>query len=173
MTKFDRLIAELCPDGVEIVCLGEILQPKGYIRGPFGSALKKEFFLFDGVPVYEQQHAIYNSRKFRYFIDNERAEVLKRFFVKPDDLIISCSGTIGKISIIQPNDSIGVINQALLILRLDLTKVSIEYIKYYLECYPKLIVSSTGGAITNIEKREVIERIAIPLPPLTIQTENI
>ena len=156
-------------DEVEWKSLKELLQPKGYIRGPFGSALKKDFFVNEGVPIYEQQHAIYNKRDFRYYIDNNRAEKLKRFMVKPYDLIISCSGTIGKISIITPQDRKGVINQALLILRLDLTKVKITYIKYYLECFTNLIVTSSGGAITNIEKREIIEKIKIPVPPLEEQ----
>lgn len=156
---------------VEWKSLGDVLLPKGYIRGPFGSALKKEFFVTEGVPVYEQQHAIYDKRDFRYFIDNDRAENLKRFTVKPNDLIISCSGTIGKISIITEHDKIGVINQALLILRLDLSKVSVKYIKYYFDCFTKLLVTSSGGAITNIEKRDVIEKIPIPIPPLAIQAE--
>lgn len=156
-------------DDVEWKSLKELLQPKGYIRGPFGSALKKEFFVNEGVPIYEQQHAIYNKRDFRYYIDNNRAEKLKRFMVKPYDLIISCSGTIGKISIITPQDREGIINQALLILRLDLTKVKIRYIKYYLECFTNLIVTSSGGAVTNIEKREIIEKVKIPIPLLKEQ----
>ena len=156
-------------DDVEWKSLKELLKPKGYIRGPFGSALKKEFFVNEGVPIYEQQHAIYNKRDFRYYIDNNRAEKLKRFMVKPYDLIISCSGTIGKISIITPQEREGIINQALLILRLDLTKVKIRYIKYYLECFTNLIVTSSGGAVTNIEKREIIEKIKIPIPLLKEQ----
>ena len=156
-------------DDVEWDILGKLLQPKGYIRGPFGSALKKEFFVKEGVPVYEQQHAIYNKRDFRYFIDSDRAEKLKRFMVQPNDIIISCSGTIGKISIINCKDKIGIINQALLILRFDLSKVKVEYIKYYLECFTNLIVCSTGGAITNIEKREIIEKIKIPVPSIEEQ----
>lgn len=189
LDKFTQLTAELTAEltarkqqyeyyrkqlftfGDEVVwtSLKDLLQPKGYIRGPFGSVLKKDFFVSEGVPIYEQQHAIYNKRDFRYYIDNNRAEKLKRFMVKPYDLIISCSGTIGKISIITPQDREGIINQALLILRLDLTKVKIRYIKYYLECFTNLIVTSSGGAITNIERREIIEKIKIPVPPLEEQ----
>ncbi len=171
MNKIEKLIQELCPNGVEWKSLGEVLPPKGYIRGPFGSALKKAFFVTNGIPVYEQRHAIYDKRNFRYFIDNDRAETLSRFKVRPNDLIISCSGTIGKISIISQHDKIGVINQALLILRLDLLQVNIKYIKFYFECNIHLLLSNTGGAITNIEKRSVIEKIQIPIPPLKIQKE--
>ena len=47
---------------VEWLPLEKILAPKGYIRGPFGSSLKKAFFVAEGVPVYVQQHAIYDNR---------------------------------------------------------------------------------------------------------------
>ena len=156
-------------DKIEWKPLGDLLKPKGYVRGPFGSALKKAFFVDEGVPVYEQQHAIYNKREFRYFIDNNRAESLKRFAVQPNDIIISCSGTIGKTSIIKKEDQVGIINQALLILRFDLSQVNIKYIKHYLECFTNLIVSNSGGAITNIEKKSVIEKIKIATPSLTEQ----
>ena len=39
------------------VQLKDVLQPQGYIRGPFGSALKRGDMLENGIPVYEQQHA--------------------------------------------------------------------------------------------------------------------
>ena len=75
-----------------------------YIRGPFGSALKRGEMKTKGIPVYEQQNAIYNHREFRFFIDKEKFNELKRFQVKTGDLIISCSGTLGKVSLINEED---------------------------------------------------------------------
>lgn len=92
--------------------LSEVLVDKGYIRGPFGSALKRGDMKEDGIPVYEQQHAIYNSREFRYYIDEQKFNEMKRFQVRKDDLIISCSGTVGKVSIIKDDDPNGIISQA-------------------------------------------------------------
>src|ERR1039458_2385964 len=97
--------------------LGEVLGERGYIRGPFGSALVRNELQKHGIPVYEQQHAITSTREFRFFINEEKLEEMSRFQVKPNDLIISCSGTVGRISIIQPHDLMVVISQALLILR--------------------------------------------------------
>ena len=51
------------------VKLKDILSLKGYIRGPFGSALKRGEMQSSGIPVYEQEHAINGIRHFRYFID--------------------------------------------------------------------------------------------------------
>ena len=105
------------------VILADLLQDKGYIRGPFGSALKRPEMQTEGIPVYEQQHAIYNSREFRFFISEEKFEELKRFQVEANDLVISCSGTVGRVTIIKEEDPKGIISQALLILRVDSKKV--------------------------------------------------
>ena len=79
-----------------------------------------------GIAVYEQQHAITNSRTFRFFINNEKFETMKRFQVKDNDLIISCSGTVGCVSIIGPDDPKGIISQALLILRANTDIASLQ-----------------------------------------------
>lgn len=85
------------------------------VRGPFGSALKKEIFVKEGYAVYEQSHAIYSDfSSFRYYIKEDKFSELKRFCVKSGDLIMSCSGTMGKFAIIPQDYKEGVINQALL-----------------------------------------------------------
>lgn len=150
----------------------EILLSKGYIRGPFGSALVKSDMVQEGVPIYEQQHAIYNHRNFRYYITKEKAEKLKRFSVKFNDLIISCSGTVGKVSIIGLKDPIGIINQALLILRINEGLILSQYLKYYLESKRGKVSITTNtnkSAQINISSRESIERIKIPVPSLEKQ----
>ena len=68
-------------------------------RGPFGGALKKDIFVDEGYVVYEQQHAIYKRfNDVRYYIDEIKYKELVAFKVEEGDLIISCSGTIGKIA---------------------------------------------------------------------------
>lgn len=152
--------------------IGELLEDKGYIRGPFGSALVKADMVEDGVPVYEQQHAIYNSRNFRYYITEEKAKKLDRFSVKKDDLIISCSGTVGKVSIINEYDPCGVINQALLILRLNKNIIIPKYMKYYFDSssgYNSITANTNKSAQVNIASREAIEKINIPVPTIEEQ----
>ena len=156
----------------QTVLLGDLMAEKGYIRGPFGSALRRPEMKSEGIPVYEQQNAIYNHRDFRFFIDDQKHEELKRFTVKPGDLLISCSGTLGKITIIRPGDPIGVISQALLILRVDSDKVLPEYLYYFLTSargQRSLLGASHGSVQTNIAKRAVVEAIKIELPSLPEQ----
>lgn len=164
---YSEVIGKRIPKSWSVLTIKEILKDKGYIRGPFGSALKKEDMLLEGVPVYEQQHVIGNHRKFRYFINNEKFESMKRFCVNQGDILVSCSGTLGKISLIDKEDPKGIINQALLILRADNNKVSSIYLKYFLnskEGQNKLIENASGSAQVNIAKREEIETIPVLIP---------
>src|SRR3990172_7507838 len=159
-------------EGWETHKLGYLLGEKGYVRGPFGSSLKRGEMKPNGIPVYEQQHAIYNNRDFRYYIDDEKFFELRRFQVKTNDLIVSCSGTIGKISIISEEDPKGIISQALLILRPDNTKVLPDYLKYYFttrEGYNNLVSTSHGSVQINIASRDVVENITIKVPDIPTQ----
>ena len=152
----------------------DILQEKGYIRGPFGSALRKSDMVKNGVPIYEQQHAIYNHRNFRYFISNEKANNLSRFMVKEGDIILSCSGTVGRTSIIKSADEKGVINQALLILRIDSNKINVRFLEHFLNSSygkKKILSNTNGSAQVNICKREEFEKIKIPLPQIDEQNK--
>ena len=168
----DGIDKENLPEGWRRGRLGEILEK--FIRGPFGSALKKEDMQPQGIPVYEQQHVIDEHRVFRYYISEAKYESLKRFTIKKNDLVISCSGTIGRIIQISNNDPSGVINQALLILRVDEQKYSPTLLRYFLlskEGHKMLLEDAHGSAQVNIAKRETIEDIPIIIPKRDIIDE--
>ena len=152
--------------------LGDVLVDNGYIRGPFGSALKRGDMKSEGIPVYEQQHAIYQIRDFRFFIDEKKFQEMKRFQVNENDLVISCSGTVGKITIISKNDPKGIISQALLILRVNPNIILPKYLQYFFistKGYNSIISRSSGSVQVNIAKRNIIESIPLFLPPLATQ----
>ena len=152
--------------------LGDILCEKGYIRGPFGSALKRGDLLNEGIPVYEQQHAIYNKRDFRFYINSEKYSEMKRFTVCPNDIIVSCSGTVGEVSLIKEHDPIGIISQALLILRVDSNIIMPEFLMYFFKTakgHNSITARSSGSVQVNIARREVIEGISLLLPDIRTQ----
>jgi type I restriction enzyme S subunit len=143
-----------------------------FVRGPFGGALKKEIFVKEGFAVYEQSHAIYNQFKdFRYHINEDKFNELKRFAVKLNDIIMSCSGTMGKFSIIPEGFKNGVINQALL--KLTVKKgLDLNFIKTSLELpinQKKLLSQSAGGAIKNVVGVGELKKIKISIPSLLEQ----
>jgi type I restriction enzyme M protein len=115
----------------EMVELGEVCD---FIRGPFGGSLKKEIFVETGYAVYEQSHAIYNQfENFRYFVDESKFNEMKRFEVCTNDLIMSCSGTMGKVSIVPENAPKGIINQALLKLSTHSKKLLTVFLKLWMD----------------------------------------
>ncbi|MBK9247180.1 MAG: restriction endonuclease subunit S [Ignavibacteria bacterium] len=142
------------------------------VRGPFGGALKKEIFVKDGYAVYEQSHAIYSDfSSFRYFIDEEKFKELKRFSVKVGDLIMSCSGTMGKFAVIPESYKVGVINQALLKLTIKMGYDK-QFVKMTLEAennQNKLLSQSAGGAIKNVVEVSQIKEIKLSIPDLNEQ----
>lgn len=139
-----------------------------FVRGPFGGSLKKSMFKEEGYVVYEQKHAIHNHfNQLRYFIDEEKFNEMKRFEVKPGDIIMSCSGvTLGRVAIIPDNIPRGIINQALL--KLTPNKgVSVEFIKYWLRSniFQTIIFEHAGGAaIPNVPSAKILKEIFIPFP---------
>jgi type I restriction enzyme S subunit len=142
-------------------------------RGPFGGSLKKEIFVSEGFKVYEQQNAIYDDCvRGNYYITSNKFEEMKDFSVKSGDIIISCSGTIGKISILPKNCPKGIINQALLKISLDNKKVLHLFFKFFFESpiiQDKLFGFSHGSGIKNFPPMSNIRNLEIPLPPLPLQ----
>jgi len=153
--------------------LSELLAEKGYIRGPFGSSLLRKEMLDSGeFAVYEQSNAIKNSREFRFFIDRNKFDELKRFAVRENDLIISCSGTVGRISKIERNSYPGIISQALLILRSNEEIILPDFLKYFLQTKKgqyELLNASHGSVQVNIAPRKIVEKIPIPCPDIKTQ----
>lgn len=143
-----------------------------FVRGPFGGALKKDIFVKDGYAVYEQSHAIYqNFDSFRYFIAEEKYNELKRFSVRPNDIKMSCSGTMGKFAVIPKEPKKGVINQALLKLTVN-NGYNLDFVKFTLELpinQEKLLSQSAGGAIKNVVGVGEMKEIEMSIPSFNEQ----
>ena len=169
----EEIDLENLPEGWKAGTLSDVLNSKGYIRGPFGSALKVSDMQACGIPVYEQQHAIDNHRNFRYFISEEKQKLLKRFVVQENDFVVSCSGTLGRITEIEKEDPKGIINQALLILRVNKSILHPKIFKYFItspEGNSLLIQDASGSAQVNIAKREQIVIIPLIIPDYDTQS---
>jgi type I restriction enzyme S subunit len=147
-----------------------------FTRGPFGGSLKKNVFKSDGYAVYEQRHAIHKDySEIRYFINEEKFKEMARFELHPGELIMSCSGvTLGRVSIAPENMKPGIINQALLKLTPSNKKISVEFLKLWMESESfqvSIRKYSQGAAIPNIASVKILKDIPIYLPPLALQRE--
>ena len=142
----------------------------GFKRGPFGSALKKEFFVESGYQVYEQKHAIRRDHSLgTYYIDEKKYQELKGFSVIPNDFIVSCSGTLGKIYQIPANAKRGIINQALLRLRINRELYLDKFFELYFsspDFQKRLFEVAPGSAQVNMVGVKVLKEFELPLPPI-------
>lgn len=105
-------------------------------KGPFGSAITKDMFVEKGAntfKVYEQKNAIYSDCTLGYYyISKDKYEELQGFAIQPRDIIVSCAGTIGKTYVLPDNCEPGIINQALMRIRLY-DKIDRTYFSYLFE----------------------------------------
>ena len=143
-----------------------------FVRGPFGGSLKKSIFVESGFAVYEQQHAIYNQfTDIRYFIDEVKFNEMRRFELSPGDLIMSCSGTMGRVARVPDGIERGIINQALLKLSPS-NAVAVDFLKYWMDSpsfQEGLQAQAGGAAIQNVASVGVLKEIKILLPTIAEQ----
>ena len=146
-----------------------------YRKGPFGSSLTKSMFVAksnQSVKVYEQKNAIQkNFRLGDYYISKEKFEAMQSFIVKPNDIIVSCAGTIGETYLLPLDAPVGIINQALM--RVTLFDLSMaEYWQMYFAymLLNEAQMKGAGSAIKNIPPFEYLKAVLVPVPPLSEQT---
>lgn len=140
-------------------------------RGPFGSALKKEFFVPEGYKVYEQGNVINNDfDRGTYFINDEKFEDLKSFSIKPKDILMSCAGTVGKLAIVPDGVKEGVINQALLKLSVH-PDIDLQYFFKLLSYQIDEILKSNlrGSAMMNLTSVKDLKLVKFSIAPLNEQ----
>ncbi len=152
-----------------MVELGKVCDFK---RGPFGGSLKKEIFVEEGYAVYEQNHAISQDfSSFRYFIDEKKYREMNGFSVHPNDIIMSCSGTMGRTAVVPEDAPPGIINQALL--RLSATdRILTPFLKLWMDStnFRQSIENvAFGAAIRNVASVKVLKELTIPLPSTETQ----
>ncbi len=108
----------------------EVLKPNGIKIGPFGSQLKKEMLLSDGVyrvygqeNVYDQDFSLGDR-----FLTREHFNHLNSCEIVPGDFVMSTMGTIGKCAIVPDGIQRGIMDSHLIRLRFDEKKVNPDYI---------------------------------------------
>lgn len=168
------IFLEMFGDGVPLKSLSELAELK---RGPFGGALKKEFFVESGFKVYEQGNVIADDFEIgNYFIDERRFSKMRGFEIAPDDLLVSCSGTLGRIAQVPRNAAPGLINQALLRLRVRNDQMRPTFLRLALQSHAVqqvLAGFSRGSGLQNFPPMSEVRSLLIPAPDLHAQDKFI
>ena len=154
-------------------CEGILKPAKGAMKiGPFGSALKKEFYTETGVKVYAQENIFQEDFTIgNYYISEERYQTLKGCKLEPGDLVISMMGTIGACAIFPENAEPGIMNSHLLRLQLN-DDIHPEYIHQLLrdsQIIRSQIDRLSVGSIMSGLSSSVVQKLVFPIPSLDEQ----
>ncbi len=159
------------PLGWEKVTIADVCS--SIVRGPFGSALKKDYFVEPDettYKVYEQKHAIQKSITIgTYYITEEKYRELKRFECIAGDIIMSCSGTMGELYQLPVGCERGIINQALCKFTLNERILPIVFLTFMKQTIGNL--ETKGSGIQNIAAVSYVKAMPVNLPPLDIQQQ--
>lgn len=160
--------------GWEVKKLGDVFADKVKC-GPFGSALKKEEYVGDGIPVWIMdniQNYSFNPQGCLFITDEKFAE-LSAYAVRNGDIIISRAGTIGKMCVINTQDNKSIISTNLIKISLNSNSILPLYfvtlMKYFGNKIGRLRTGSDNG-FTHMNTG-VLESLDIQIPPIELQKQ--
>ena len=121
----------------------------------------------DTIKVYEQKNAINKDYTLgNYYITKQYFEqTMRGFEVEPGDIIVSCAGTIGETYILPSDIEKGIINQALMKMKI-FNNINIDFFLMYFDQILKKesIKNGKGTAMKNIPPFAVFKEYLIPIP---------
>ena len=142
--------------------------------GPFGSALKKEYYVDAGYKIYGQEQVISGDPNYGdYYIDEERYKQLENCAVQAGDVLISLVGTYGKLLIMPNKFEPGIINPRLMKITFDKGKVNPYYFQHFFQSdsLKKALADNTHGGTMDILNLGIVRKIKMPLPPIELQND--
>lgn len=151
------------------------LDKKNSIKaGPFGSSLKKEFYVESGYKVYGQEQVIKDDLSFGdYYIDENRYQSLRNCKVDTGDVLISLVGTYGKISVVPEVFEKGIINPRLMKISPNQDIIRPDFLKKLLQSSGALIQmkNQSRGGTMDIVNVGIMRKIKVPVPPIQLQNQ--
>lgn len=145
--------------------------------GPFGSDVKKEFYVDNGVPILNGS----NLQGFKLqedsfgYLTKEKADSLKKRNAHRGDIIVTHRGTLGQIVYVPVNSKYDryVISQSQFRFRCKADLVDVQYLVYYFHTregqYKILANASQVGVPALARATSTFKLIDIKLPPLKYQ----
>ena len=138
-TKFKQNEIGKIPEEWEVKTIDEIKSgaKSALAMGPFGSNIKKEFFVKEGVPIIRGN----NLTSYRFLDDDfvylteEKADELRSSNCHPGDIVITHRGTLGQVGLIPRRSRFRryVISQSGMKLSCDELQALSEYVFYFLK----------------------------------------
>ena len=143
--------------------------------GPFGSDLKFEDLIEEGIKVYNQRSVLDNDwESGEGYISEKKYENLKTCTIYPEDMVITTRGTIGKVSIFPSNAELGILHPCLMRIQMNTQRILNDYLKIIINdssfFFEALKLASNATTIDVIYS-ESLKEVKIPVPSISEQIE--
>ena len=143
--------------------------------GPFGSALLHSEFVAEGVSAVGIQDVQENRFELtrRWNVTPEKAEELRRYTIKPRDILVTVMGTLGRACVVPDEVSQMVSTKHVWTITLDQKRAEPKWVSYWLNfsslVRDELLGQGTGTAIPGLNGEKIR---AVSLPEITLSEQR-
>ena len=174
MSKLDKLIRELCPDGVEYKRFDEVCTLNariGWQRLTKAEYMSKgDYLLITGTDFTELHEIDYSTC---VYVTEERYKQDPKIQLKNGDILITKDGTLGKVAQVKGLEMPATLNGGVFVVRCKDGSLESRFILHYLlsNHFQRVVEQQKTGSTISHLTQALFSRLMIPIPPLEIQRE--
>lgn len=138
--------------------------------GPFGSALLKQELKDSGIPLLgiDNVHVEHFIQSYSRFVDDDKYQELKRYAVRPKDVMITIMGTVGRCCVVPDSIGLALSSKHVWTISLDQSRYSPEVACWQINFTPWVLRQfrrdEQGGVMTAI-RSDTLRQLQLPVPP--------